>query len=62
MRLEKKSGNEVLVNITQQELIALNNALNYVLNGIDLPEFSTLIGTDRKQAATLLKELGELID
>lgn len=41
----------------EDELVILQNALNYVCNAVDLEEFSTLIGAEREEAERLLERL-----
>src|SRR5437879_6345730 len=46
--LERHSG-ELLVRLTKTDLLILNNAVNEVCNGIDIPEFQTRIGVRRSE-------------
>jgi len=46
----------------REELLIVNAALNEVCNGIAVFEFETRIGADRERVATLLKEVGALLD
>ena len=41
----------------EDELVILQNALNYVLNAVDLEEFSTLIGAEREEAERVLERM-----
>ena len=50
------------VEISREELLIVNAALNEVCNGIEVFEFETRIGADRKRVAALLKEIGFLLD
>ena len=45
--------------LSTSELVLLNNALNEVCNGIDIPdsEFATRLGVDRKAARQLLEKV-----
>jgi hypothetical protein len=49
------------VSFTEAELVLLNNALNEVLNGLDVPEFDTRLGASRQEAEELLKQIGSLL-
>ena len=50
------------LDLGRDELLILNAALNEVCNGIAVFEFETRIGADREHVATLLKEIGSLLD
>ena len=48
--------------LERNELITINNALNEILNGLDLPtEFETRVGTSRKNARALVKAINSLL-
>jgi hypothetical protein len=47
--------------VSQDELVMLNNALNEVLHGIDIPEFHARIGAERDAAEKLLAEVGRIV-
>jgi hypothetical protein len=51
------------VELTDAELVTLNNALNEVCNGvhIDDPEFETRLGVTRAEARALLLKISGLI-
>ena len=59
--IERKSG-EMLVRLTKSDLLILNNALNEVCNGIDIPEFQTRIGVTQSEAAALLTSIHAELD
>lgn len=50
------------IEISREELLIVNAALNEVCNGIEVFEFETRIGADRERVAGLLKEIGLLLD
>lgn len=50
------------VELDRNELLIVNAALNEICNGIALFEFETRIGVDRERVATLLKQVGALLD
>ncbi len=52
------------VTLTLDELVLLNNALNEVLNGVDIgeQEFATRLGASQEPAAALLSRLRNLVD
>jgi hypothetical protein len=53
---------QVRLSLAAGELLLLNNALNEVLNGIDVPEFDTRLGSSRENAQKLLAALTALLD
>lgn len=57
MRDEKLS-----IEISQEELLILNAAMNEICNGIDVFEFETRIGADRDRVALLLNEIRGCVD
>ncbi len=50
------------IEISREELLIVNAALNEVCNGIEVFEFETRIGADRERVAALLKTVGSLLD
>jgi hypothetical protein len=57
-----KTGREsATVDLTSHEVIMLNNALNEVTSGIDIPGFSTQMGADLSEARALLRQIGDVI-
>lgn len=54
----------VQVLFTEDELIAIANALNEVCNGIDIedPEFATRLGVERWEAKEVLAQVGAALD
>jgi hypothetical protein len=64
MRLIASDSRTVTVELTQDELVALNNALNEVCNGPDAIEdweFSTRLAVERTEAEDLLTAVGSLL-
>lgn len=62
MKLKSKSGDCVEIQLTSDELMILNNALNEVCNGLDLPEFHTRMGAGREEVGRLLEEIHSIAD
>lgn len=62
MRVTAREKNSLTVRLTRDELAILNNALNEVCHGIDIPEFSTRIGAEIDEAKALLKQLGDALE
>jgi hypothetical protein len=61
MRLLKRDGTAYTVEVSEAELTLLNNALNEVCNGIDVPEFETRLGATEAEAQSLLKRINSLL-
>lgn len=62
MNLLKSTDVNVEISMTESELLILNAALNEICNGIDIAEFETRIGADKKVATTLLADIGNILD
>lgn len=60
MRVERTTRDRALVELTNDELGILGNALNEVCHGIDLAEFSTRIGANKREVLRLLHELSDV--
>jgi hypothetical protein len=52
----------VTIRLTVDELYALHNALNEVCNGLDIQEFSSRMGVEREEAATLQEQIHALLE
>jgi hypothetical protein len=61
MRLEKTIQDGVIVALSVHELMVINNALNEICHGIEVPEFETRIGESLVEVQKLLKQINELI-
>ena len=57
MLLKSSGGGRFLLDVSEPELLLLNNALNEVCNGVHLDEveFSTRLGVSRDEARRLLR-------
>jgi hypothetical protein len=55
------SEGEAILGLSIGELNLINNAINEVCNGIDIPEFSTRIGASVEEVATLLREISDTL-
>lgn len=56
------TGPDAVYALSLDEAILVANALNYVLHGIDLPEFHTLMGATPEQGKRLQAALKAAID
>jgi hypothetical protein len=61
MYLRGLEDGRAVLELSHDELLIMNNALNEVCNGLDLPEFATRIGAQRDEARWLLREIGDAI-
>ena len=50
------------VQLSPDELMIINNALNEVCNGLDMPEFATRVGAELEEAKTLLQQVHNVCD
>ena len=57
----KMEEDQVTLQLSINELSMLNNALNEVCHGIDIPEFSTRMGATMNEAKMLLTEINDII-
>lgn len=61
MRLLKRDGTAYTVEVSEAELTLLDNALNEVCDGIDVPEFQTRLGATDAAAQSALKRIDSLL-
>ncbi len=61
MKTLRKLGEDIDIRLTASELLILCNALNEVLNGIDIAEFETRLGISQKNAEALFLQLKTLL-
>ena len=61
MRLLRAGREQADVRLSLNELCLINNALNEVCHGIDVPEFDTRLGASRDQTRALLDQIGAVI-
>jgi hypothetical protein len=53
---------KAIVEVSMQELLILNNALNEVCNGIDVPEFETRMGISLQEVDQLLGSIRLMLE
>jgi hypothetical protein len=51
---------KVVVELDSKELLALSNALNETLNGLDVEDFETRTGCQREEMKNLLEKITSL--
>ena len=54
---------DMQIALSREELILINNALNEVCNGVDIPdwEFQTRLGRSREEVRDLLAKIADLL-
>ncbi|MFN7888181.1 MAG: hypothetical protein ACK5OR_05260 [Betaproteobacteria bacterium] len=62
MKLKFKHDDVICVELSQHELIVINNALNEICNGISIPHFETRIGASVLEVEELLRDVTRIID
>lgn len=62
MKVLRKSSQSVHVELTKEEMLLINNSLNEICHGINIPEFQTRIGVTKETAERLLDDIGALYD
>jgi len=66
MQILDRTPTSASLQLTKDELLLLNNALNEVCNGVHElghdGEFQTRLGTTRHRAREILREISQLID
>jgi len=61
MEVLRREPHAAELRLTRDELLIINNALNEICHGIDVPEFATRIGAEPAEAKRLLAEIGALL-
>jgi hypothetical protein len=62
MQVRQSDPSHIVLDLTRNELILVNNALNEVCNGLDLPDFSTRLGAQRDELEALYKQIKAALD
>ena len=57
MQIRESDQAHVVLDLSRNEMILLNNALNEVCHGLDLPDFSTRLGAERGELEALLRQI-----
>lgn len=58
MEISRFASGTYILKATAQEMLLLNNALNEICNGVDIPQFETRVGVSREFAEELLQQVG----
>jgi hypothetical protein len=62
MRILSSTRDAITIEFSKDELESINNSLNEVCNGIDVPEFSTRMGATKAEVLELLRRVSEALD
>jgi hypothetical protein len=62
MQIRQSDESHVLLDLSRNELILLNNTLNEICNGLDLPDFSTRLGAQRDELEALFRQIKEALE
>jgi hypothetical protein len=62
MQVRESDQSHLVVEFSHNELILVNNALNEVCHGLDLPDFTTRLGASRKELETLLAQVQRALE
>jgi len=61
MKVIKTNPRSVDVNLSLEEIIIINNALNEVCNALDQFEFQTRMGVEHYEVEKLLKQINAIV-
>jgi hypothetical protein len=62
MQIRRNNEAHVVLDLTHNELILLNNALDEVCNGLNFPDFSTRLGAQRDELEALFRQIKEALE
>jgi len=62
MQIRQSDESHVILDLSRNELILLNNALNEVCNDLDLPDFSTRLGAQQGELEALFRQIKEALE
>jgi hypothetical protein len=55
MEILERSKGKAVISFFNDELVILNNALNEICNGVDIPQFETRVGYPRERVEALFE-------
>jgi hypothetical protein len=61
MNIERAGDTEFVIRLDRSELRLVSHALNEVINGIEVWEFSTRLGSRREEAIILLGQISAML-
>lgn len=62
MKIESVSANRALVQLSDKELVIINNAINEICHVVVIPGFESRIGATKDETAALLHAIGQAVD
>lgn len=62
MKVRQSDERHVVLDLTHNELILMNNALNEVCNGLEFSDFSTRLGAERGELEALRCQVESSLD
>jgi hypothetical protein len=62
MRIRESVESRIVLELSRNELILVNNALNEVCHGLDLPDCSTRLGAGRDELEALLGQITRALE
>lgn len=62
MKTKILSVTQIILTVSKEELLLINNALNEVCNGLDIPEFTARLGAEREEVLVILRQIQEILD
>ena len=57
MEILERSKGKAVISFFNDELVILNNALNEICNGVDIPQFETRVGYPRERVEALFEQI-----
>ncbi len=57
MQIRESDETHIVLDLSRNELILVNNALNEVCNDLDLPDFSTRLGAQRGEIEAMFRQI-----
>lgn len=62
MQITETTKHTVTVQLDREELVMVSNALNEICHGLDIEEFSTRMGADKREVLKLLHAMSSAVD
>ncbi len=62
MKGQEASKEKITLSLSRDELLILHQALNEVLNGLEVPELSTRMGGEQADIAALMRHLKSAVE
>ena len=60
MEILERSKGKAVISFSNDELVILNNALNEICNGVDIPQFETRVGYPRERVEALFEQINSV--